>query len=112
MLTDNDITKLKAVFATKQDLADMEKRLVSKEEFKKEIAELKASTVRKEDFSVTIENIAKESIDYINTSLTAMKNEIVTEIREDIDRLIKELRGILGNQEGRMRRLEDEVFPN
>ncbi len=119
MLTDSDIIKLKNVFATKQDLIAMEKRLVSKVEFekfkasnKKEHNNLRKSSVDRKDFSISIGNIAKETVEYINISLNATKNEIVTEIGENIDQLIKELRGILGNHEGRIRRLEDEVLSN
>lgn len=83
MLTDTDIEKLKAVFATKEDLASMEERMDKKYVTKRDLQNL----ATKEDLkqfatNAQLENVTSELVDYINASAEGVKIELRKEMGE------------------------------
>ncbi|OIP84076.1 hypothetical protein AUK04_02760 [Candidatus Roizmanbacteria bacterium CG2_30_33_16] len=94
MITDKDITKLKTVFATKEDL----KEFATKEDLKR---------------FATKEDLGEMRKDYTETFHTVI--EMIGDVSEKLDAVlveVKDNKDSLNNHERRIDRLEDQVFPN
>lgn len=123
MITDQDIEKLKQVFATKKDLEQFAtkedlNRFATKEDLKRfATKEDLERFVTKEDFDTRLDTMSKEIVNLFNST-----NQRIDRIDEKIDRnneiileILQEIRThriVLGDHEKRFQKVEAKLFPS